>query len=278
MISLSISLFNCKSQWHKLLGNGISVFVKNNPTIKGYRIEFNHLSGENLRLALLTYEDEAEELAKSASIYFNKYFRELKTPKIIEEESYSKGLFMQFPINSIQFGLFPPETINKSELEKCLLPTSISKAMLSAFQEEIDHELTLTFAFYLHITIIKTYYIKGFPLDKICSLLRETVISNDSEDVPVQYEMYEITEEIMKSDVSSHELDWLNEWYIYCLNNLPCYPAAIEENVRRNYLLFNNYLNMQLGITQQGKSLLSLWVRSSITQYLLTNRIKEEIL
>lgn len=277
MIWLSISLFCSKQNWHTLMANGVDVFLKNNSVIKGFRIELNYLYGENLRLALLTEEENARALANVVSNYFIDHFKKTGISKTTIK-TIKKGIFMSFPENSIQFGHFPPEIISKGEMEHHSFSTPISKAMLNAFMhEEIDDEMILTFAFYLHIVMIKTFYVKGITVNKIFSLLANTTKLNEPERQPVKYEMFEITQEIMQSNMPIQELDWLNNWYIHCLSTLSIYEADLEKEAEKKYFLFINSLNSQLGITNKGKNYLSDWIKSSIIQYFSNNRIKEEI-
>src|SRR5690554_2737148 len=125
MIWLSISLFCSKSNWHILFANGVNPFIIANSFIEHYIIEFNYLSGDNIRLSILTNQSIAPQVARNADDYFKTYFlnANLSTNQI---KLSGKGVFIPFKENAIQFGLYYPIKIKNEEKDDYIFPVCLS--------------------------------------------------------------------------------------------------------------------------------------------------------
>lgn len=159
---LSISLFCSTGNWHQLLSEGIKQFIKpveDENLLVSYLLELNYVRGENIRFSLLTYPDHADELAKKADTFFKDYFFRMKFPdsKITYPVA---SVFMQFPSNSVQYGIYDiNRAVTKENLKDFHFRKNLSGIMLEVLEEPVDKEIVLTFALYLHITL--ACFIKG---------------------------------------------------------------------------------------------------------------------
>lgn len=156
MIWLAASIFCNKSNWHKLLNDGILPFISTEHDIINYTFSFNYLSGENIRLSLLTSQHNAPSLSKNMDNYFKAYFSKANLSRETIELPVN-GIFIPFSANSIQYGLYPPVKITPSEKESYKMSIILSEVLCKALKDNIiDNETILTFAYYLKMGLIKT--------------------------------------------------------------------------------------------------------------------------
>jgi len=268
-IWLSTSLFSSKGNWHNILREAIGPFTQSNSLVKGYTIKFNYLSGENIRLSLLTDLGNEESLAKTADKYFKNYFRKANLPDASIKLPVA-GVFMPIPRNSIQYGLYAPVSIDVEEQIQYALPIKLSKIIVAALQEEIDDELILTLAFYLQISLAKTIYRFLTDVSALFSVVTPangfTVDDNALSNLCL---MKEITIKVMQTEEFDIKLRWLNQWIDDCNNNL----LAISENeidhisnIKENYHLRVQTAYHHLGINRHGEDMLSYLVLKSLEE------------
>ena len=261
MIWLSTSLFCCKNEWDKLFSSGIIPFLadeKTNEFLNAYRIEFNYLSGENIRFLLLTKEKNAPKLAKHTDEYFRNYFfsTSLFTPEI---KLPVNGIFMPFPANNIKYGLYPPETIINKEKENYIFSIHFSQIILDALKWNIiDNESILTFAFYLQLGLIKAINIfyPGFAPDYVDDKLLDVRI------VKTQFEesrdtLQEIARDIMISRNGTEISEWFVKWLASCKSEIKRHKD-MEAKTLYSKLVFVIFKN--LAITPQMNSMLSYFI------------------
>ena len=275
MIWLSISLFSNKANWHRLLNEAIAPFVQANPQLKGYYVAFNYLSGENIRLTLLTHLGNEQALAAIADSHFKNYFEKahlsqqpLKLPV--------DGCFMPFPANTIQYGLYPPLTISVDDLEACELSINISKIIVAALQDEIDDETILTFAFYLQISLVKTIYNTLRDADALFAIVTPAnAFKADDNALSNLCLMKEIADDVMQIEEFDSELNWLNGWIDDCKNTL-LKASKIEANniskIKSIYHLRVQTVYTHLGINVHGKDMLNYFIVKSLERRLLASK------
>ena len=87
LIWLSVSLFNQKNHWNKLIKNAISPFLCCHGLSDVSYIELNYENGENIRLSILTTMGEAPFVAEQIDIYFKSYFEKIKEASAIFQSS-----------------------------------------------------------------------------------------------------------------------------------------------------------------------------------------------
>ena len=70
-----------------------------------YYIEFNNLGGDNIRFSLLVPEHLVSQYAYMVDVYFKKLFLKFNV-YLNESTKLVVGVFMPFPQNTIQYGLY----------------------------------------------------------------------------------------------------------------------------------------------------------------------------
>ncbi len=267
MIWLSVSLFSGKANWHRVLGEAIAPFAQTDSLLKGFKVEFNYLSGENIRLALLTDLGNEEALAANADIYLKSYFVKANLPQLPVKLPVD-GIFMPFPNNTIQYGLYPAVTIAANELVQYNLPIALSKVIVAALQDEIDDETILTFAFYLQISLVKAIYTLLNNEDTLFALIPPLdnfkVDDNASSNLSL---MKEITDDVMHTEEFESELDWLNGWIDDCKTAL-----LAADNVKSIYHLRVQTVYSHLGLNMHGRDMLNYFVIKSLEQHFIVNK------
>ena len=268
MTWLSVSLFCEKKNWHKLL-EGTSYFLKvTHNLIVCFRIEFNAFCGENLRLCIQTYKDKATELLYMMDNYYREYFKSQFYSNKANKQSY-KGVFMHFPVNTIQFGLFSTDILSEYDAEYHLFSDNLSEIMLSAFKEEIDDEIILSFCYYLNVAMAKAAISNGIHLkDFLPDAAQEAgnigMLETDSV-------ISDIAEEVMQNEVFDADLYWINSWYSCCYSHFLRLKSCKTNDRKKtgdDYLYLFRSLCNQLGIAELGAYSVLTWTKSSLTEYL----------
>jgi len=261
MIWMSTSLFCCKNEWNKIFSSGIIPFLadeKTNKFLNAFRIEFNYLSGENIRFLLLTTEINAPKLAKHTDEYFKNYFfgANLYAPEI---KLPVNGIFRPFLANTIKYGLYPPQTIANKEKEDYLFSIHFSQIILDALKEnKIDNESILTFAFYLQLGLIKAINIiyPGFAPDYVEDKLLDACI------VKTQFEkskemLEEIARDIMISRNGTEIAEWFVKWLTSCKSEIKRHEDIEVKTLYSNMVFV---ICKNLAITPQMNSMLSYFI------------------
>jgi len=156
---LTTSIYCSRTTWHKVLEEGIKPFLLKNKYCS-YRLEFNYLSGENIRFSLQVPSESAEIIAKKADLYFKNYFLNSKLPNTIIKMPLD-GLFLPFPTNTIQYGLY--KILNhKEDFSYNFIAKYISDLMLELLiEDEVNEETIITFALYLHVGFLRVGLLKN---------------------------------------------------------------------------------------------------------------------
>lgn len=283
LLWLSTSLFCCKSHWNYLLREGVKPFLNdrtNEKYLRSYQLEFNYLNGENIRLALLAKEDHTETLAKKADNYFKNFFSISALPTT-EPDLTHWGIFMPFPANSIQYGLYKVDPLNLNDEKDYSFQKELSLLIAEGLGEEsIDQETIITFAFYLHVALIKLIKDKDPAITtELMQLYNTTLFHQTEEDMDIEfikakYEdnkevLQEIAEDIMQHTPSSATVpSWLERWMELCEAEL----ASYKREERGKFIKVHNHvfylINKHLGIKNELKFLLNYF----ISQLLLSSR------
>ena len=269
-IWLSISLFCCKKEWNQLVLNGIEPFLNNKETtilLNNYTLELNYLSGENIRLSLLTAENKASLLAKHADEYFKRYF--LNANLFLPETHLPvDGIFMPLPVNTIQYGLYPPRKIARSEIEKDAFSTGLSSIMITALSDDtIDEESIITFAFYLQTGLLKAITKTGVTVPETLKsemnfdqqqIYNATIKLkfNDSKDI-----LTEIADDVMM-DIDNVP-EWLKSWLLLCSSEIEKNRVVKIDEVRSFYRKIVAIINRHLAIQPQISLMLSYFIENT---------------
>jgi len=149
---LSISLFCKKHHWPDLMQNGILPHInklRHEGRVKNYCLEFNGSNGDNIRLTLLVPASNASTVARETGDHFTAYLSTLPVTEN-KKEADARKLFMDFPDNTIQYGLY---TVDNGDPA---LQQGLSEIIITAlFTEAKDDTIIIRLAFYLYITLLQ---------------------------------------------------------------------------------------------------------------------------
>lgn len=245
---LITSLFTSKDHWNEVLCDGIAPFLAHNTInklVNGYDITFNYDGGDNIRLALQTNKVHAEELARSADDHFKQFFQHKNYPT--PEPGFFNGVFMPFPVNTIQYGLYEMEGIDNREHR---FRKVLSKLILIELSTEvIDEAQLLLFAFDLQLIYIKKLITTTFIPD-LTALYRQYLTKKEVSITPEMLsEAYEENKEVlweMAAADSSFE-----EWQHACKDDI---TASINSNA--TFLQTFHCITRQLALTDNMAAML----------------------
>lgn len=260
MVWLSISIFCNKNNWHSLLSNGIAPFVSADKKIVKYRLEFNYLSGANIRLSLLANETDAPVVAKHADEYF-KYFFLNAGLSIHPVKLPVEGIFMPFPANTIQYGLYPHRTIKVDENEGYDLSVNLSQIILVALKHDIiDDETILTFGFYLKMGLVKAILSINEQFSN--SLMPAPGVSTSDIDISAFEESKETLIEIARDIFYPTSVTEMPEWFGSWVNS--CETAinhnSTSELLKIRYVEISTLIYKHLDLSAKMNALLTCFI------------------
>ncbi|MGV8096400.1 MAG: glycosyltransferase family 2 protein [Mangrovibacterium sp.] len=261
---VSASLFCDQENWNKLLKDGINSLVKELKDIEAckFQIYFNRTNGSNIRFSLLTMQEQAGYLRERMDQHFENFFQSIhkKELKLSDED-----IFMPFPSNSVQYGLY--DLYYNQELNAIYsFQEQYSRIIIDGLSEEIiDDEAIITFAFYLHVALIKTLmnYYKGNVNELILFYQTEDSYFWDSK-LTRQYlldnkeVLFDIVQDIEDNwkDAENMDLDWVKRWIKIC--NIQIQEQIVEnvisaqetnDKIRKIQRELVFVVNKQLGIS-----------------------------
>jgi hypothetical protein len=278
---LATSLFSRKNRWGNLLGE-IELFVNkwmNKNHTNNYLLEFNYLSGENIRFAFLSASEHTGCFVKQMDEHFKYFFLNSGNPEN-EPLLPTAGIFMPFPQNTIQYGLYMPVIISDlKEIEKYSIQIELSAIIIEALrQEEINDEVILTFSYYLIIAFIIILIRNGLFLKaELIAFYSDSESNNDIECTSSKFSdnkeiLFEITNSIINSNQAGDRPSWLEKWINVCeieiKNN---FLFTSQSNFMATHLRIKSLIYKHLGISGKMKFLLSYF----ISQTLLTDKIQD---
>lgn len=269
---LSTSLFCNKNHWNDVLTDGIKPFLDqktHNQQIRLYEIALNYAGGDNIRLALRTQHANAAELAKQTDEYFKIFFQQKNYPR--EENQFSNSVFMPFPINTIQYGLYK---IKIDDDRKYRFTKALSDVLLNVLPDEaIDEQKILLLAYYLLIIYTKSLEKNNYIVD-LLSLYQQHLFNKEvsivEDTVAEAYEENkELLEEIAAAISTPQALGddliaGFEDWIKLCEEDI---TATISDSKEYNPILYSNFirtfylLNKQLAITDNMAVMLLYFIK-----------------
>jgi hypothetical protein len=266
IIWLPLSLFCSKKDWGVLLNEGIVPFLEELSAEQkhvSYFLEFNSSQGENIRLSLATENANAPDLAKRADTYFKDFFSRRFIPEkenLLPAEV--KDLFMPFPKNSIQYGVYKS---NDAYNNFSAIRMALSAIMIDALIEEtINDETIWTFAYYLNLALLKALgkhrlsKFKNFynVNDEINSLIISKFTDN-------RETLIEIANNIIHSQTVEDTSIWLESWTKTCegeiMNDFPNFTKLLEIHNRIVDIIYK-----QVGVTEKMRVMLFYFISQVI--------------
>lgn len=261
-IWLRTSLFVEKNQWAYVLRNGIKSFIEQ-PSIdtitEALMIEFNYMSGENIRFAIKVPGQNAEMLAYEIDAFFKSLFTKSNLPSK-DIELPVQGLFLPFPGNTIQYGLYNGLFPVDNAITKIISKTSayIIEALMD---ETINDETLIMLAFYFHCALItqakeikqhdftNIYITEIYPSD--VTVITEDFLVQKYEENKIN--LMEVEESIRnyQSTESDDNPFWLGEWMMACKEVI---TSQYEENDDL-FIAIVKSINKQLGLTSNMQKL-----------------------
>jgi hypothetical protein len=277
------SLFCTKNNWGNVLA-AVQLFLSEenaNNHIKAFTVEFNYMSGENIRFALFISTKKAVDLARHTDRWFKNYFA--TTNFTIPEPALPlPGIFMPFPEKTIQYGLYKV-VINNLPEEKVedSLPCSISRTIVHALKDEdIDDQLILTFAYYLLLGLIKTIVkssqisITEFYQSYIDNKNAPGVGGNDNMSGIIsgnKDQLLQITDSIFNPQTQDDIPFWLDQWMNLCEREIR--NQAVHTNTNAGEAAFRGIVYQvykHLGINSKMGSLLTSFLKLAFDERILT--------
>ena len=251
---------------------------------------FNYLGGENVRFCLYVKEDIAKQVSQSIDLYFNRFLLRSGFPeKAIQLPV--EGIFMPFPSNTIQYGLYSFNQIDAATSDS---RDNYPYAQLYSFQnqlsdtivealggdDEIDDETIISLSFYLYISWIKALKLLGLknvngeltkiysemPIDpNKVSISKSTVIQKYEEN---RETMNEIIKNIFDDSVN---VEWVSRWITICKEEITK-MIAYYNSPKESDIIFRRIpmlINFHLELSDNMKLILTYFLKNSkVKEYL----------
>jgi hypothetical protein len=252
------SLFCSQRNWPVLL-RSIQNFNKTIYKKPSFSLEFNYLSGENIRLSFLAQENRAERLLKHTDEYFKNFFCKLKP----DSRKQSGEIFKSFEQNNIYYGLYEPILIKKGEIKNYTLQFTLSKLIIAALKDEdhLDDETILTLAFYFIITVIKVIEEK-FDLNKkiLTGYFKERFQQLETFENTIIKAKYKenksILLEIYNSIGGQEAPQWIKRWENFLLD----FMNNNNTETKSKAILIFGQIRKQLGLNNIKESMLCYFI------------------
>lgn len=281
-IWLCSSVFGSKHNWHILLQQAIGPLLKaltQKQVIHSYQLEFNYLSGENIRVSVLCDDEEKDGVSRYIDDHFTGFFSvaglDSKTCTLPVN-----GIFLPFPANTVQYGLYRETAAGRqAEINK-----QVSDCILEVLSgETIDENVILTLAFYLNISLIKALAAGGLPAFVSGSSVQLPGYAEQADSMfPSYFEenreiLLSVYEELMAAGNASVPL-WVKAWLDLCCLTVQAafqeHPSEKAHAVIKSLIIES--IERQLGFSAEMRLLLNYFINSvlqiqSQQRRLLTN-------
>lgn len=278
---LSISLFCHRANWSGLLIKCIYPFLEmlnREKKMQHYHIELNYERGENIRFSVQVSAKDAPDIASYADYYLKAYISKGGSLNDVHEPD-GNTIFMDFPQNTVQYGLYSCEPGTLSTYYDPAFQQEISATIFQvAGIAEVNEETIFTLAFHLQLTLLAvTLQHSKLSFD---DLMRESnrfsfprVQPRNLDPVKAHLEkntarLSEIAYDILNQEGSFP--DWLVHWRNICKSKMAEYNRwnakttdAIKTYEQLTYLIFR-----QLGINEYLRSVVFYYIGKSTSVYI----------
>lgn len=271
LIWLKVSLFTKKWNWHYLLQEVELFFSKNSLHIVDYLIEFNFLSGENIRLSIHILESSVTEFVPLMDRHFKLFFveRNLTTKNTLLPVN---GIFKPFEQNTIQYGLF--DISYRTGTDEARLGARLSRVILTALKDdEIDDETIITIAFYLHAAILKVIKDRSQTAHEIENYYINSVSLTGS-DISIEFLIDKFSSnsqdliDIYQNIMVENQLNlphWMEDWIASINNEFENNNVNLTGTLQiEKYHKIISIVNQHLGLSHNSWILVSYFLQQTI--------------
>lgn len=274
---LSISVFVAKCNWHILLKDVIHPYINmlfDEDKIISFKLQFDYLCGENIRLALLVPNHLAYKVAKKTDIYFKAFFKKEQLLPISNEGPFN-SVFMPYPQNTVQYGLYSTSILSESD-DLLIFQQAISEAMIEVFADDniIDDEIILTFGLYILFGCYKIIRSSNLLFEESCLALYKAqtesvkTLNIDHDLIQVKYDELSSNIDEIYADVMNpltyDNLIWLGKLEVALIKMIEVIRDKKHEMVFFNQINF--LLNQQLGLNDFSGMLLNIFIYRTISK------------
>jgi hypothetical protein len=253
------SIFSEKRNWALILKNGVKPILADLTFVNSFRIRFNYYSGSNIQFAILVSNQQCDSVAEKIDAHFKNFFSNStlfsKQPLDLPIES----LFIPFPQNSVQYGLY--ELDLKIEREQENIRQLLSEIILHSLSDHLDDTEILTLGLYLHLALIRSfnevcnfnlrdsseYFSKLYFMDGLAGSRIENYFQLN---INVFKEIFE--DVFLKDMESCNDLFWLTRF-----RNLFMQESKNYKNSFELYRNFDKNIEEFLGLTAEARKLLA---------------------
>lgn len=273
LIWLPSSIFSAKENWHHILEQ-IQIFIdlwKPQQCIKEFRIEFNYLSGENIRFSILCGDDFKHRIAQKLDEYFINFF--LRANFSVKKQALPiNGIFLPHQPNTVRYGLY---NILSGNPEAEQINAVISSAIIQALSPEpVDEESILTFAFYLYAGVFKAFKNRNVHYDiKKHSNYWANKHNESQLDEKIVEDKYEASKallsEIFQEIMSGIPIGpWLDNWILTCeteIRRRSGFPYKENDLIQIGFGCINS-INKHLGMSENMKLMLGFFINRTLEE------------
>lgn len=267
-----ISIFYSDQQWWELLGKGMFLFLKQAGNKYDYKfiIYFSKDRGDHVGICIQTEESTAHLLLKDLDENIKKFLSDNPSRSTIQENNSSK-IFMNFPNNSIQYGVnnFSSFPFNEMDQNYINLWHSLSEILLknlSKYPFSFEHLFALRMRFEL---LLRLSY-QADPIKRASS--SKQILESKPDNFDWLYnENKEILQNIwieccaVKNGTSNNELKWINDYMKSITEFINCCKQKDDDSFR----ICSNIkagLNRQLGINEEANALLNYFIQNLLNK------------
>ena len=275
------SLYCCQENWTVLLDRSISPFLnkwKSKDDVRAWQLQLNYDGGANIRLSLLTSQSEAATIATDADKWFNRFFLDAgfaARPVVLPIDA----IFLPFPSNSIQFGLYRYEATEGEyhyEMEHLL-----SEIILQVFMvDNVEDDAVLVLSYYLVLSLLKVSVGTGLVSknevlsgqERNAASVRPYLLAEEM--LEEKFEMSRnilegIMQEVLDPEEKNNTPVWLRHWVKTCEGALANWLKKIGEKPQHVISFYDQcwgLIGKHTGLNSNMKLLLHYFIKQSALQ------------
>lgn len=270
---LSVSLFCDKHCWPDLMSKGILPYINmlyRKEDLQAHHIQLNYANGENIRLPLLVKYDHTTWVARQTDDYFRSFFSQTAVPEN-KTEILKDKLFMNFPPNTIQYGLYSMKT-RHAFFDDTDFQQTLSEIIIEALANDMVNDAAiLRLSFFLYLTLLQVITQNtSVELDRLLTVpFYFPYDDRKAPDMGLFTQLFDENKEAMFNlsyDItrkSENLPPWVRQWAAVC-------KTKMKKSILNNYYKVEGkqaydeiayYIDQQVGINERMKFLLFNFIR-----------------